>query len=148
MPAAALSRSAPPPAAQVAPVVVGLSIGAGTEARIEMVLEPAELGRVEISIDRTKEQAAVQIAAERPETLALLQRDQRELDRALSQAGLAPQGGLSLSFSLFGSGAETGAGDRGRGQGRAARGPGAPGAGIPAAALPPRALRGLLDIAI
>ncbi|AWV22287.1 Flagellar hook-length control protein FliK [Roseomonas mucosa] len=137
----------PPPAGQIAPVVVGLGLGTGAEGRVEVVLEPAELGRVAIRLERDSGKARLHVQAERPETLALLQRDGAELNRALSQAGLAPEGGLSMSFSL--SGGDSGGGTRRDG----ASGPPMPtlaatdaGTGIPATAR--LAARGLLDIAI
>jgi Meckel syndrome type 1 protein len=89
---------APPPARQLAPVVVSLALGRGDEA-LTISLDPGELGRVEVSIGQGKDGGQVRIVAERPETLALLQRDQRELDRALTQAGLGDVA-RSLSFSL------------------------------------------------
>ena len=88
----------PMPARQLAPVVVSLALGRGDEA-LTIALDPVELGRVEVSIGQGKEAGQLRIVAERPETLALLQRDQRELDRALNQAGLGDMA-RSLSFSL------------------------------------------------
>lgn len=137
----------PPPAGQIAPVVVGLGLGTEADGRVEVVLEPAELGRVEIRLERDGGKASLHVQAERPETLALLQRDGAELNRALSQAGLAPEGGLSMSFSLSG-------GDSGNGTRRdGSSGPPSPahaataaGTGIPATVR--LAARGLLDIAI
>jgi len=94
-----VSRELPaPPARQLAPVVVSLALGRGDEA-LTIALDPGELGRVEVSIGQGKEAGQVRIVAERPETLALLQRDQRDLDRALNQAGLGDMA-RSLSFSL------------------------------------------------
>ena len=90
--------AAPMPARQLAPVVVSLALGRGDEA-LTIALDPVELGRVEVSIGQGKEAGQLRIVAERPETLALLQRDQRELDRALNQAGLGDMA-RSLSFSL------------------------------------------------
>jgi Meckel syndrome type 1 protein len=87
-----------PPARQLAPVVVSLALSRGDEA-LTIALDPGELGRVEVSIGQGKEAGQVRIVAERPETLALLQRDQRDLDRALNQAGLGDMA-RSLSFSL------------------------------------------------
>ncbi|PZP47966.1 MAG: hypothetical protein DI601_01745 [Azospirillum brasilense] len=137
----------PPPAGQIAPVVVGLGLGTEAEGRVEVVLEPAELGRVEIRLERDGGKASLHVQAERPETLALLQRDGAELNRALSQAGLAPEGGLSMSFSL--SGGDSGNGTRRDGP----SGPPSPvlaataaGPGTPATAR--LAARSLLDIAI
>jgi Meckel syndrome type 1 protein len=89
---------APMPARQLAPVVVSLALGRGAEA-LTIALDPVELGRVEVSIGQGKEAGQVRIVAERPETLALLQRDHRELDRALNQSGLGDMA-RSLSFSL------------------------------------------------
>jgi Meckel syndrome type 1 protein len=94
----AREASAPLPARQLAPVVVSLVLGRGDEA-LTIALDPVELGRVEVSIGQGKEAGQIRIVAERPETLALLQRDQRELDRSLNQAGLSDMG-RSLSFSL------------------------------------------------
>ena len=88
----------PPPVRQLAPVLVSLALGGGNEA-LTITLDPGELGRVEVSIGQGKDAGQVRIIAERPETLALLQRDQRELDRALNQAGLGDMA-RSLSFSL------------------------------------------------
>ena len=109
-----------PPARQLAPQIVALSLKTGgaegsAPGRIELLLEPAELGRVEIRVEPgtgPTDTTAVRILAERPETLALLQRDARELDRALNQAGLGADtgtggGGFTLSFAL-GSGARQG----------------------------------------
>lgn len=95
----AAGRDAPaPPARQLAPVIVSLALGRGDEA-LTIALDPGELGRVEVSIGQGKEAGQLRIVAERPDTLALLQRDQRELDRALNQAGLGDMA-RSLSFSL------------------------------------------------
>lgn len=88
----------PPPTRQLAPVLVSMALGRGGDA-LTITLDPIELGRVEVSISQGKEAGQVRIVAERPETLALLQRDQRELDRALSQAGLGDLG-RSIAFSL------------------------------------------------
>lgn len=141
---------APPPAArQLAPVVVSLALGRGDEA-LTIALDPVELGRVEVSIGQGKEAGPVRIVAERPETLALLQRDQRELDRALNQAGLGDMA-RSLSFSL--------ASDQGRQQQQGSaheRGHPAPGIiggldhdrAMPVLPTPTRAATSLIDIAV
>jgi flagellar hook-length control protein FliK len=123
----------------------------GQAARLIVALEPEALGRVEVRIERDAagEVAAVRVLAERPETLALLQRDAREFDRSLAQAGVqVPAGGMSFSLS-------TGAGSgQGQGQGAEAGGqrPGGRGSsgGAPplSEAPPPRPGRSLLDIAV
>ncbi|MBL8705435.1 MAG: flagellar hook-length control protein FliK, partial [Rhodospirillales bacterium] len=58
--------------------------------RIDVKLEVGEDGRV-----------TAQVRAEKPETLELLQRDARGLERALQEAGLRADSG-SLSFGLRG----------------------------------------------
>jgi hypothetical protein len=56
-------------------------------------LDPPDLGHVQIRIDRPLEAPArVEITVERPETLTLLVRDQPQLQRALDQAGIPPDG--------------------------------------------------------
>ncbi len=65
-----------------------------------MRLEPPELGHVEIRIDRpTDAPARVDITVERTETLTLLLRDQPQLQRALDQAGVPPEG-RSVTFHV------------------------------------------------
>ncbi|MBR0672970.1 flagellar hook-length control protein FliK [Neoroseomonas soli] len=139
---------ATPPLRQIASVVVAVAIGRGT-ARLSVTLEPVELGRVEVSVERSGETAHVQILAERPETLALLQRDQRELDRALTQAGIAPDG-RSVSLGLAAGGDRGGQDRQAQHAGRVARGmlPGAETANDTAAEAPPRRLLSLLDLAV
>ena len=154
-PDAASPAAAPPPATparQLAPVLVSVAIAGGT-AKLSVTLDPAELGRVEISIDRTGDTAEVRVFAERPETLMLLQRDQRELDRALTQAGMGTDGrGLSFSWSDGGSGNfGTGRdGDR-EGLARDMRGGSSSTGAVDGAALaepPPRRLLSLIDLAV
>jgi Meckel syndrome type 1 protein len=131
----------PIPARQVAPFAVALALG--PDARVTLTLEPAELGQVEVSIERQGEAASVRVVAERPETLALLQRDGRELERALNAAGLGGRE-TSLSFSLGGD-TPRDAPDRGGRQPRAA-GPAQP---VMARAVEPSAApRSLIDIAL
>ncbi|MFC7736355.1 flagellar hook-length control protein FliK [Roseomonas sp. GCM10028921] len=144
------------PAQQVAPVAIALALGGGTDGRIALSLDPVELGRVEVTIERAGEAALVHVAAERPETLALLARDGAALDRALGGAGIGGDAGRSLSFSLLGGDAGGGAAQGGPGSGAdpggrrpgqgwrgqdAHAGPGEPGGDR-------RSLLGLLDIAI
>ena len=81
--------TAPSPAAQVAPALCSLAQASDGSSRLTLRLDPAELGHVQIRIDRPQDAPArVEITAERPETLALLQRDQPQLQRALDQAGV------------------------------------------------------------
>jgi flagellar hook-length control protein FliK len=65
-----------------------------------MRLDPPELGHVQIRIDRPLDAPArVEITVERTETLTLLLRDQPQLQRALDQAGVPPDG-RSVTFHV------------------------------------------------
>ena len=77
------------PAQQVAPALLLLGNAASGTQRLTLRLDPAALGQVEIRIDRPASgPAEIRIAAERPETLALLQHDRHQLEQALDQAGI------------------------------------------------------------
>ena len=88
----------PWPARQVVPFAVSLALG--SDDSISLTLDPMELGRVEVAISRGAD-AHVSLRAERPETLALLQRDRAELERALAGTGFGAEGRApNLSFGL------------------------------------------------
>jgi len=91
------------PAAEQIAVRISRAVQQGAD-RITLQLKPGSLGhiRVELEIGPDNRLIAV-IAAERPETLDLLQRDARALERALNEAGLKTDSG-SLSFNLRGDG--------------------------------------------
>ena len=68
--------------------------------KIKIQLRPQELGRVEVKLEIANDgRAKAMIIAERPETLDILQRDIRVLERALQDAGLKTDQN-SLSFDL------------------------------------------------
>ena len=70
--------------------------------KIKIQLRPQELGRVEVKLEIANDgRAKALIIAERPETLDILQRDVRVLDRTLQDAGLKTDQN-SLSFDLQG----------------------------------------------
>ena len=74
--------------------------GAAGTHRVTVQLSPSELGRVQISIERSADgTSVVSVVAERPETLALVQNDAARLHAALDQAGVA-HGGRTLTFAL------------------------------------------------
>ncbi|MBP2229143.1 hypothetical protein J2847_002437 [Azospirillum agricola] len=86
-------------------------------------LHPAELGRIDIKLDIGADgRVNAMVAVEKAQTLELLQRDSRGLERALQDAGLQADSN-SLNFSLRGEGnpfqgnAKGGSGKRGRGFG-------------------------------
>ena len=70
--------------------------------KIKIQLRPQELGRVEVKLEiATDGRAKAMIIAERSETLDILQKDVRVLERALQDAGLKTDQN-SLSFDLHG----------------------------------------------
>lgn len=69
-------------------------------SRFQIRLDPAELGRIDVRLDVDKSGTiSARMTVERPETLDLLQRDQRSLQQALQQAGLDGSK-TNLEFSL------------------------------------------------
>ena len=97
-PPASSQRAAPPPLVQI-----GVQLATAAARRVERLvvqLEPAALGRVEVRLDFSHDnRVSALIAADRPETLEVLQRDSRALERHLQDAGLRLADN-ALSFSL------------------------------------------------
>jgi hypothetical protein len=80
-----------------------VAIKQGTD-RIMIQLKPAALGIIDMKLDIGADgRVTATISVERPETLEMLQRDARGLERALQDAGLRTDSG-SLSFNLRGDG--------------------------------------------
>ncbi|MGE0222037.1 MAG: flagellar hook-length control protein FliK [Acetobacteraceae bacterium] len=93
-------RAPAAPADQVAPAIISLARGADGSNRMTLRLDPADLGHVQIRIERPADApASVEITVDRPETLTLLLRDQTRLEHTLTQAGLPPEG-RSVSLQL------------------------------------------------
>ena len=68
--------------------------------RFQIRLDPPELGRIDVKLDIDKSgQVNARLTVEKAETLDLMQRDQRGLERALQQAGL-DGAKTNLEFSL------------------------------------------------
>ncbi len=68
--------------------------------RFQIRLDPPELGRIDVRLDIDKAgQVHARLTVEKSETLDLMQRDQRALERALQQAGL-DNSKTNLEFSL------------------------------------------------
>jgi flagellar hook-length control protein FliK len=81
------------------PVEIGLKSLAGVN-HFEIRLDPAELGRIEVRLEIDEDGGVkAHLTVDRVETLALLQRDARSLERAFEQAGLKPTDG-SVDLTL------------------------------------------------
>ncbi|MBM3555268.1 MAG: hypothetical protein FJX47_06920, partial [Alphaproteobacteria bacterium] len=108
-----------PPAEQVA-VQIQRAMQTG-KSRITVELDPAELGKVEVRLDIDRRgQVMASVVAERPDTLDMLQKDARSLEKALASAGLSADM-ANLNFSLREGPKEQGhqqASKSGRGSGR------------------------------
>lgn len=69
-------------------------------SRFQIRLDPPELGRIDVRLEIDKAgQVNARLTVEKSETLDLMQRDQRALERALQQAGL-DSSKTNLEFSL------------------------------------------------
>lgn len=89
------------PVAEQVEVHLRNAIGNGAK-RVEIHLKPAELGRVDVRIDTDANgKSHVTVTADKRDTLDMLQRDARGLERALQDAGLKADSN-SLSFNLRG----------------------------------------------
>jgi flagellar hook-length control protein FliK len=96
------SAGAAAPSEQVA-VEIHKGIAAGKDS-ITIKLNPAELGKIDVKMELSDDGTLrATIAVEKAETLDLLQKDARGLERALQNAGLQADSG-SLNFSLRGEG--------------------------------------------
>lgn len=94
-----------PAQAMSAPAQIGLALVAIARSpdgrqQLNLQLQPPDLGRVDIQIDRPAEGAAkVSLIVAQPTTLLLLLRDQPALHKALDNAGVAAEG-RTVSFHL------------------------------------------------
>lgn len=88
----------PPTSMAIAVAIAARSRDGSNQFQIR--LDPPELGRIDVKLDVDKSgQVNTHLTVDRPETLDLLQRDARGLERALQQAGLKTGNG-GLEFSL------------------------------------------------
>lgn len=92
-----------PLTSQIATGIVKLGQEGGGE--ITMRLQPANLGRVDVSMKFDDGRMTAMITADRQDTLDLLRRDAYGLERSLADAGLKMDGG-GLEFSLRGDGGQ------------------------------------------
>ena len=91
-----LSTHATPGAQLTARIEQAVSDGQTT---VTVQLDPEHLGRVEVTLEMQDGRLTAMIAAERPATLDLLQKDARLIERALTQGGMQVQPD-GLQFSL------------------------------------------------
>jgi flagellar hook-length control protein FliK len=113
----AMARAEAPVPLQALAVEVGMRAMRGSK-EFQIRLDPEDLGRIDVRLEISeKGELQAKIAVERVETLNLLQRDARTLERAFDQAGLKtnPDG---LQFTL------KDPGQQGRDQGRGEEAPG------------------------
>jgi flagellar hook-length control protein FliK len=91
--------SGPATPIHVVPLEIGLQALAGSK-RFDIRLDPAELGRVDVNLEISdKGEVTARLVVDRVETLHLLQRDARTLERAFEQAGLKPSdAGVEISL--------------------------------------------------
>lgn len=90
--------SGTPPAEQLAPVLVSIANTPAGVQHMTLQLRPDALGGLHIQIDRMPNAPTqIRIEVERPETLALLQRDTRQLQHALDQAEV-PRQAMTVTF--------------------------------------------------
>lgn len=101
--AEAVHSPAPSPIRQILPITIAMLISPGTAPTLTVTLEPGEMGQLEIRIGRDAEGTTLRLIAERPETTALLQRDQRELQQGLAQSGVRLDAG-AIQFETNGGG--------------------------------------------
>ncbi|NGP18470.1 flagellar hook-length control protein FliK [Devosia aurantiaca] len=72
----------------------------GGNTRFQIRLDPPELGRIDVRLEIDNAgSVSARLTVEKAETLDLMQRDQRGLERALQQAGV-DAGKTNLEFSL------------------------------------------------
>lgn len=93
------AESTRPTPLHIVPIEIGARALAGNK-RFDIRLDPAELGRVDVSLEISdKGDVSAKLTVDRVETLQLLQRDARTLERAFEQAGLKPtEGGVEMSL--------------------------------------------------
>ncbi len=92
------------PATQMVAIQLQKYANDGQNRNFSLQLDPPELGKIEVRMAFGKDKSIkAVVTAEKPETLAMLQRDSHFLERALQNAGLDVNNG-SLSFELAGDG--------------------------------------------
>ncbi|NLH79804.1 MAG: flagellar hook-length control protein FliK, partial [Phyllobacteriaceae bacterium] len=110
------------PTADVSPAVAATAMAAMADVaarrihqgtnRFSVRLDPAELGSVDVRVDvKADGSVSARLVVERADTLDMMLRDQKTLERALSSAGLDVSSG-GLQFSMRDGGTGSGGGER------------------------------------
>ena len=91
----------PHPSAQNLAVKISKAAAPGENKNISIRMDPPDLGKVNVEIEVSKDSSRVKahLVVEKPETLAMLQRDAHTLEKALQDSGL-DSSGADLSFEL------------------------------------------------
>lgn len=90
------------PATQMVAASISKSAISG-ETNLSLRLDPPDLGRVDVRMTFGKDKTVkAVVTAEKPETYIMLQRDAQTLERALQDAGLDADGGLSFELAEHG----------------------------------------------
>lgn len=98
-PAGSAADAGRPTPLHVLPVEIGMRALAGNK-RFDIRLDPGELGRVDVRLEISDDGGvSARLTVDRVETLHLLQRDARTLERAFEQAGLKSSDG-SVEITL------------------------------------------------
>lgn len=88
------------PATQMVSMTIQKAIKEGDDTNIKLRLDPPDLGRVEVKMSIDKDNTTkIVLTAEKPETHLLLQQDSEALQRAMSEAGLDTESGLSFELA-------------------------------------------------
>lgn len=97
--AGAQTTASQPTPLHVVPIEIGLRALSGMR-QFDIRLDPAELGRVDVNLSISDDgSVSAKLVVDRVDTLHLLQRDARTLERAFEQAGLKPSdGGVDISL--------------------------------------------------
>ena len=88
------------PAAQMVAATMQKAAATGETTHINLMLNPPDLGRVEIRMQFDKSGVLkASVIAERPETYMVMQRDAQILERALQEAGVETDGDIAFELA-------------------------------------------------
>ena len=94
------SAAQPHPGTQMVAATLQQAGANGTNRSITLQLDPPDLGKVEVQMNFGKDKTVkALITVEKPETYSMLQRDAQTLERAMQDAGLNAEGGISFELA-------------------------------------------------